>query len=105
MERALRDARVVIVKADRATAMLWNRARDPGVPTAYVGWYWLRGNEEGGPFPRWGAAARDAWWRFVMGCEAPRIFAAAVMPEPAPKPTLPPPRTRHAPGEWKRWVQ
>lgn len=67
---------VRIVYLDRETSKWWNQRRRQDDTPIFCGWYWIKGQEEAGPFKTRSAALRDAYYRFVLEREAPRAFGA-----------------------------
>lgn len=65
--------RVRIVRVDRERAKWWNQRRQADDTVVFCGWYWVRGNEEGGPFGTQSACIRDAYYRFILKRDAPAV--------------------------------
>lgn len=57
---------VKIVYLDRSTTQWWNAKRDADEPIAFCGWFWVRGQEEAGPFRTRSAAIRAAYYQHVL---------------------------------------
>lgn len=67
-------AEVEVVYLDRGFSTWWNankRHKENGDTAAMCGYFWVRGNDEAGPFRSRSAAIRDAYYRFVLQREAP----------------------------------
>jgi hypothetical protein len=69
---------VKLVRLDRETAKWWNAKRSANDIAAFCGWFWVRGNEEAGPFNTRSSAIRDAYYRFVAHRAIPSIGRAAL---------------------------
>lgn len=71
---------VQITYLDRETAKWWNARRKPDEPCVFCGWYWVRGDEEAGPFRSRSSALRDAFFKFVLRREMPAVGHRMVYP-------------------------
>jgi hypothetical protein len=69
---------VQIVRLDRETAKWWNAKRSTNDIAAFCGWFWIRGNDEGGPFMTRSSAIRDAYYKFIAHRAIPSIGRAAL---------------------------
>jgi len=58
----------------REVSKWWNANRSPEDTPTFCGWYWVRGKQEAGPFQTRSAALRDAYYRFVLHQEIPRMY-------------------------------
>lgn len=76
--------RVHIVRVVRENAKWWNQQRKSDDTPVFCGFYWVRGNEEVGPFGTRSAAIRDAYYRFVLQREAPAVGHALAYPADMP---------------------
>lgn len=65
--------KVDVVYVDRETSKWWNARRRREDTVVFCGWYWIRGQDEAGPFRSRSAAVRDAYYRFVLQRELPSI--------------------------------
>lgn len=84
---------VDVVRVDGDAVRYWNARKRPGEAAMFVGWYWVLGPREAGPFPNRSAAIRDAYYRVVLRAEPPgasdataRSDRAAVGVKPAYRP-------------------
>lgn len=71
IEATSREVRFVYL--NRETTKWWNARRRPDDTATFCGWYWVRGDEEAGPFRTRSAAVRDAYYRFVLRRELPAV--------------------------------
>lgn len=79
VEATSREVRVVYL--DRDTAKWWNMRRKSDDTATFCGWYWVRGDEEAGPFRTRSSALRDAYYRFVLQRELPAVGHQMVYPK------------------------
>lgn len=82
---ALRDqvvestlACVKVTYLDRETSKWWNARKKADDTVTFCGWYWMKGNEEAGPFKTRSSALRDAYYRFVLEREVPSVARATL---------------------------
>lgn len=92
---------VRIVYVDRATAKWWNSRKKPSDTATFTGFYWIKDNEEAGPFKTRSAAIRDAYYRFVLHRETPSVQQAiakerVLRPDPNRKRGRPPQQAYYA---------
>lgn len=73
-------AQVRIVLVDRQVTKWWNQRRGPDDTVQFCGWYWVRGNEEDGPFRSRSACIRDAYYKFVLRRDMPSVGHALAYP-------------------------
>jgi hypothetical protein len=74
------SARVRIVRVMREQAKWWNQRKQADDTVVFCGWYWVRDNEEAGPFGTRSACIRDAFYRFVLQRDAPAVGHALAYP-------------------------
>ena len=56
----------------------WNARRSPEDLHTFCGWYWVRGNQESGPFRTRSAALRDAYYQFVLHQRLPKMWTSEI---------------------------
>ena len=76
INKALVGCRVNITYANRATVKIWNSMKPTNEPPIFCGWYWMHGNNEGGPFNSESACKRDAWYRVCLLMTPPGLHNA-----------------------------
>jgi hypothetical protein len=65
---------VKVVYLYKEASMWWNRRRSAEDTATFCGWYWIKGNLEGGPFKSQSSAIRDAYYQFVLKRTAPTVW-------------------------------
>lgn len=67
-------AEVQVHYLSREISKWWNARRAPGETATFCGWFWVRNNQEGGPFRTRSAALRDAYYKFVIHQKLPLMW-------------------------------
>lgn len=73
-------SRVRIVRVTREQTKWWNQRRQKEDTVVFCGFYWVRDDEEAGPFGTRSAAIRDAYYKFILKRDAPAVGHALAYP-------------------------